>query len=76
MRIDSCSICGRPKDEHHRFSPIRAPRGCKCDPREWEDPTNVPAVCRKYVPAAGGDSVCATCEHDEECHATPKETTP
>lgn len=49
---------------------------CRCDPRTWAYPDNVPAICDEYVGRGclrgdgnHEDGMCATCDHNEECHA-------
>lgn len=75
--IDRCLLCGLPRAEHHRFTPIRSPIGCTCDPMEWGDPGNIPDVCDKYIPPPEGSmGVCQTCEHDLACHKEAADAQP
>lgn len=66
-----CIRCNRPESEHHAFEAPTIPKGCICEPRDWGDPANIPAICSQYVRMGGeyDDLVCRTCEHDEGCHA-------
>lgn len=61
-----CAVCGEPADQHHDFV-ATMPDGCQCTPGEWGD--EVTPICNKYI--GNGVTHCATCEHDQECHATP-----
>lgn len=62
-----CRECGKTKEEHCVFVPITIPDGCKCNPKEWGDPSNIPSVCKG--PFFGDeDDLCTTCQHMEECH--------
>jgi hypothetical protein len=72
-----CAHCGLAEDEHHAFTPIEMPPGCKCDPTNWYPTTieeGVPNVCTAYVLDADTGH-CGECEHDEPCHAKPEATT-
>ena len=66
MTYDICSKCGKPESEHHAFVPIPRPKGCECNPKDWRDKNNIPAVCEKYV--GDSDGLCEKCEHLKECH--------
>lgn len=70
---DICAHCGGAEADHHAFVPIRIPDGCQCEPRDWGDPTNIPAVCEAFAPMSGDHDVCATCEHDAACHRAVQE---
>ena len=59
-----CRACGLEEADHHDFDPA-VPDGCVCDPGEYVGA--LPAICATFVGTTGQN--CATCEHDEECHA-------
>lgn len=68
-----CIHCGALKEEHHEYEAPAIPDGCVCDPREWGDPTEIPAVCEAFVPMGSldtpeADDICKTCEHEQPCH--------
>ena len=58
-----CKHCGGTKEAHHDYEPSM-PEGCECNPGEWGDTVN--DICAEYQ--GNGITVCAKCEHDEECH--------
>lgn len=70
LKLDICVQCGRPEGEHHDFIGVVKPIECICDPLEWNDPTDVPDICTKYI--GNGMTSCDTCEHDKECHENQK----
>lgn len=65
---EKCVICGEYEEDHHVFTPPNRPsKSCCCNPKDWSDPEEIPAVCGKFVGDRSGN--CETCEHDYECHA-------
>ena len=63
-----CRHCRGYEEDHHAFEPIRIPAGCVCDWRDWGDPTNIPAICKRFVKDEADSSFCENCEHERECH--------
>lgn len=63
---DTCIHCGRPEADHHAFVAIQGPKGCNCNPKEWGNPSAIPAICGQYVDE---DGLCRNCEHERECHS-------
>jgi len=70
MTILHCPHCGGCIDEDGiEYREVKRPSGCICDPYEWRDPYNIPAVCDKFDnPSNEGN--CRRCEHDYLCHVS------
>lgn len=65
---DECVECGRSRAMHHEFVSAEdcRPIDCRCDPKDWAQPLEIPKVCSLYL--EGEHRVCMTCEHLPECH--------
>ncbi len=61
-----CIHCGQIESDHCQgFEAVAKPKECVCDEGTWGKDT-IPAVCAEYK--GDGNTYCATCEHDKECH--------
>jgi hypothetical protein len=67
-----CIDCAAEKAYEKRTGP--RPAACKCNPAGYA-PDNYPAICSAYVHWEDEDR-CRRCEHDQACHADPREECP
>ena len=68
MEESVCIHCGEPESEHCIFEPAIIPKGCICDVMTWNDPEEIPPICKEFKGMNGDASYCVKCEHDRECH--------
>jgi len=64
---DRCVTCRGFRSDHHVFVAPKVPAGCKCDPMDWQEPANVPAICMLFN-NEDASVQCRSCEHLLECH--------
>lgn len=60
--LDICPTCGQEIQEVQS----NRPEGCVCDIASWGDAMSIKPVCEQYE--GDGETHCAECEHDKECH--------
>lgn len=64
-----CPHCHKevePQDLEVRF---KIPKGCICEPHDWGDPDNIPAICGEFIPFSDDEpELCMNCEHEKPCH--------
>jgi hypothetical protein len=65
--MEVCARCGQPEYVHHAFIPVQLPKGCVCLPSTWDEPQNIPDVCKEHLGLR--DVPCECCSHDYECHS-------
>lgn len=71
MTILHCPHCGEQIGDEQIEPEFKRPSGCICDPYEWRDPYNIPAVCDKFDNPSN-EGHCRRCEHDYLCHVSKK----
>ena len=65
-----CPHCLKEVDPCDLIETYKIPKGCICNPKEWSDPENIPAICDAFEPMLYPDhDLCRHCEHEKECHA-------
>lgn len=67
--LDVCKHCGQKQEEHHLFTPVVIPDGCKCSLHEIypEDLLSLgKPICATHKGAQ--DDWCEECSHAWECH--------
>ena len=63
-----CPHCRKEVDPCDLEEVFKVPQGCVCEPRDWGDPDNIPAICHGYQPNDEPKPICLICEHEEACH--------
>lgn len=65
-----CKHCGIEESSHCEFeAAFERPHGCNCEPRDWGNPSKIPAVCAAWKDDPVETGYCLTCEHERECHS-------